>query len=194
MKYEDPTITDDLQSKPFISRWSERKLSAGQSGLEVEPVIPAEAAEVETQVLTDADMPPLDSLDEKSDYSGFLSPRVSDELRQLALRKLFLSECFNVCDGLDDYADDFTSFEKLGDVMTADLRHRLKMEAEKAQQLAQNSSEKEEGEADEPELTADEESPLETPGQLSSTEGQGHQLPDEPLEKRAESATHETPS
>ena len=193
MKREEPTFTEDLQPKPFISRWSVRKQSARQSALEVVSPVP-EVEETEAPVLTDADMPPLDSLDEKSDYSGFLSPRVSDELRQLALRKLFLSDCFNVCDGLDDYADDFTSFAKLGDVITADMRHRLQMEAEKARQLAQSSSEKEESEVDESVQKAAEESPSESPTQLSSTGEQEHHLPDEPLEERDVSATDESTS
>ena len=39
--------------------------------------------------LTDADMPPIETLTEDSDYTGFMSPEVSEELRKLALRKLF---------------------------------------------------------------------------------------------------------
>ena len=69
-----------------------------------------------------------------SDYSGFLSQGVSEELRNKALRKLFLSPQFNVVDGLDDYCEDFTSFELLGDVITADMRHELEMEAERAKE------------------------------------------------------------
>ena len=41
---------------------------------------------------------------------------VSDELRRSALRKLFGLPRFNFCDGLDDYAEDFTRFEPLGDL------------------------------------------------------------------------------
>ncbi|MCP4992832.1 MAG: hypothetical protein GY934_03455, partial [Gammaproteobacteria bacterium] len=32
---------------------------------------------------------------------------------------------FNVCDGLDDYAEDFNGFEKLGDIITSDMLHQL---------------------------------------------------------------------
>ena len=91
-----------------------------------------EAVAVEEKVLTDADMPPLESLHEDSDYSGFLSPGVSEGLRRRALRKLFMSAVFNVRDGLDDYDDDFTSFEPLGDVVTSDMKHQAEMEAERA--------------------------------------------------------------
>ena len=88
-----------------------------------------EAEEQELQPLTDEDMPPLKTLTEESDYTGFLSPKVSDELRKLALRKLFHGSKFNICDGLDDYDEDFTKFAKLGDVITAEMRHRAELEA-----------------------------------------------------------------
>lgn len=127
MKSEDSPETIAERRGNFYSRWSERKQASRQAPVEQEREV------VEEQPPGDEDMPPLESLDENADYSGFLSPRVSDGLRQLALRKLFQSAAFNVCDGLDDYAEDFTSFEKLGDVMTADLRHRLEQEAKREQ-------------------------------------------------------------
>ncbi len=83
---------------------------------------------------TDADMPPLDALNEHSDYSGFLSPGVSEELRRLALRKLFHLPRFNVRDELDDCAEDYTGFTPLGDIVTADMRHRMELEKEKARE------------------------------------------------------------
>ena len=64
-------------------------------------------------------MPPLDSLGPESDYSGFMSPGVSDELRRLALRKLFHSPLYNITDGLDDYDDDFRSFAVLSEAFHA---------------------------------------------------------------------------
>ena len=93
-----------------------------------------EPAGVEDRVLTDEDMPSLESLDDNSDYSGFLSPGVSERLRRRALRKLFTSAVFNVPDGLDDYDDDFRSFEALGDIVTSDMRHQAEVEEERARQ------------------------------------------------------------
>ncbi|MCU7841352.1 MAG: DUF3306 domain-containing protein [Candidatus Thiodiazotropha sp. (ex Troendleina suluensis)] len=127
MKSDDPTNQQIPNQDNFYHRWSERKQA---SRLPVEEEVEPD----EEPQLTDADMPPLESLGEGSDYSGFLSPKVSEQLRQLALQKLFHSAAFNVCDGLDDYAEDFTSFEKLGEVMTADLRHRIEQEARKRQE------------------------------------------------------------
>ena len=94
----------------------------------------SEPAIVEEKVLTDEDMPPLDSLGENSDYSGFLSSGVSEGLRRRALRKLFSSAVFNIPDGLDDYDDDFTSFAALGDIVTSDMRHQAEVEAERERQ------------------------------------------------------------
>jgi len=86
-------------------------------------------SEIETPVLTDADMPDIETLNGDSDYSGFLSPGVSEELRKLALRKLFNTEYFQIRDGLDDYDEEFTHFEKLGDIITADMRFQMEEEA-----------------------------------------------------------------
>ena len=46
----------------------------------------------------------------------------------MALRKLFHLPQFNFRDGLDDYAEDYTNFEPLGDIITADMRHRMERE------------------------------------------------------------------
>ena len=45
-----------------------------------------------------------------------------------------MSAVFNVRDGLDDYDEDFTSFEALGDIVTSDMKHQAEMEAERARQ------------------------------------------------------------
>jgi hypothetical protein len=123
MKPEDSSEEAVRSEGSFYHRWSEKKQAAQQ------PLVEQHDAVDEEQLPGDEDMPTLESLDENADYSGFLSPKVSDQLRQLALQKLFHSAAFNVCDGLDDYAEDFTTFEKLGNVMTADLRHRLEQQA-----------------------------------------------------------------
>ena len=90
--------------------------------------------------LTDADMPPIESLDSNSDYSPFLSEGVSKELRNMALKKLFFSGKFALRDGLDDYDDDFTRFEPLGNTVTSDMKfHQRRKERER---LAKQEEEK----------------------------------------------------
>lgn len=149
-----------IKDESVLSRWSRRKLQSDQQTLKEDlgialqqqnsPVdVPAQGInditasqdeQVEPlEVLTDADMPNIDSLHEDSDFSGFMSPGVSDELRKLALKKLFQTPSFNICDGLDEYDEDYTTFEKLGDIITCDMKHQLELEAEEKLQQAQQS-------------------------------------------------------
>ena len=53
----------------------------------------------------------------------FLADDISESLRRQVLRKLFHMGKFNICDGLDDYADDYTVFESLTTVL--DTRQQL---------------------------------------------------------------------
>lgn len=78
-----------------------------------------------------ADLPSVDSLEELSDFSMFLSLGVREELRKRALRKLFHLPLFHQRDGLDDYDDDYRSFHHLGNIVTAHLRHQLERQADK---------------------------------------------------------------
>ena len=118
----------------LLARWSRRKLDAQRddtvaAGNEAAAVTPPETpvAEPERQ-LTDADMPPLETLDERSDFSPFLSPGVSDGIRRSALRKLFSQPAYNITDGLNDYDEDFTQFAGLGKVITHEMKRMLQRE------------------------------------------------------------------
>jgi hypothetical protein len=126
--------------------------------LDTPPVVADAAPDADnTPVLTDADMPALESLGDDDDYSGFMSTGVSEGLRNKALRRLFSSAQFNVLDGLNDYDDDFTNFEPLGDIITSDMRHRMEEEAKKAAQQLRDegiSSEQSLTNAQRPELSA----------------------------------------
>ncbi len=142
-----PIEPDEKQDKAsetrIMSRWEKRKLAVLEEqkihDLEAQPK-PEEEEEV---FLTDEDMPPIEELTADSDYSGFMSPRVSDQLRRLALRKLFHGADFNICDGLDDYDGDYTSFAKLGDIITSDMKHQVEMELRKKARLLEEEAEKE---------------------------------------------------
>ena len=133
------------EGEGFLSRWSQRKAMA-RDGVELPdepelpeqpPVVDAAAvdhppAEVEPgEAEAPTELPPLESLDENSDYSAFLNKDVPPDLRQQALRKLFQSPKFNVRDGLDDYDLDFSNPEPLGNIVTAEMRYRIKAELER---------------------------------------------------------------
>jgi len=132
-------IEVDTESEDFINRWARRKAEAtARAGEETESAVPAtveESAPDEvpppSEPLTDDDMPAIETLGEDADVSGFLSPGVSDDLRRAALRKLFHGPKFNICDGLDDYCGDYTKFEPLGDIITADMRFQMERALER---------------------------------------------------------------
>jgi hypothetical protein len=127
----------------FLARWSRRKQAGyrnrehpsapGPQTLSGEPPAADDSQQATPQrELTDADMPPVESLDEKSDYAAFMSAGVSENLRAQALRKLFHLPGFHLPDGLDDYDDDFTQFAKLGDIVTREMERMLVRERQAA--------------------------------------------------------------
>lgn len=144
-------VTAQAGTQHPLQRWSERKMRARDEAPEPQELRQEALAEAPADPPpTDADMPSLDTLTAESDYSAFLSPGVSDGLRRLALRQLFAAAKFNVCDGLDDYDEDFTQFAKLGDTLTSDLRHRLEMERQRENSRANTTTEGEDREPADP--------------------------------------------
>lgn len=116
----------ESQEENFLRRWSRRKDAA--------PPVRAAAPMPERDatrapVLTDRDMPPLASLNEQSDFSGFLSRGVSEALRRRALRKLFQLPQFNERCPLDSEYYDCANFTPLGDTVTHEMREALEREA-----------------------------------------------------------------
>ena len=121
----------------FLNRWSQRK-TACRKDEAVAAAAPAAQSPLQDattivdskprQELMDADMPSIDSLDSNSDFSVFMSPKVSEQLRTLALRKLFHMPAFNVTDGLNDYDEDYTGFAGLGNVVTHEMKRMLQRE------------------------------------------------------------------
>ncbi len=136
-----------LEKEGFASRWSRRKQAVAlEQKITNEPTndeqIVAEIMPTEEELAkerleklnaqTDEDMPDLETLNEDSDFSGFMSNGVSESLRKLALQKLFHGKSYNLRDGLDEYDGDYTSFEKLDpSVITCDMQHKLEIEAKK---------------------------------------------------------------
>ena len=136
---------NDITGKPgeyFLGRWSRRKTDArkGEADVDALPAstavdLPVEDAATTDKAdprteLTDADMPSIESLDQDSDFSVFMSPKVSEQLRTQALRKLFHLPAFNITDGLNDYDEDYTQFAGLGGVVTHEMKRLLKRELE----------------------------------------------------------------
>ena len=144
----------------FLSRWSRRKL--GQEVEEVptgipvvEPVAAEDAPSVEPEQepidprtgkpmseLTDEDMPEIESLDSESDLRCFMSGKVSQALRMKALSKVFHSPKYNQVCLCAEYADDYTNFLPMGEIVPHDLKSAIAREAGKlVQRLAERGFE-----------------------------------------------------
>jgi hypothetical protein len=100
-----------------LMRWSERKLAAdadaGADAAAETAALPTEAGAdaAEAPVVAPEDLPDIDSLDAESDFSVFMREGVPEELKNLALRKLWRSDpVYANLDGLNDYDPDHTSF------------------------------------------------------------------------------------
>ena len=151
-------------SDSAIRRWSEKKARAKQEdspkpeelaeGAVEDQSLPEEAQDAPPENI---ELPPVESLNEDSDYSVFMTPGVDEAVKKLALRKLFRLPQFGVLDGLNDYDEDFTYFEALGDIVTSDMKYHE--ERKKAEELKKKLESEEEIET----LAKDEESTGETP-------------------------------
>lgn len=110
----------------FLERWSQRKREQQN-----QPDTPANEAESTTQssvteavIIREQDLPPIESLTEDSEVGMFLNEGISEAIQRKVLRKLFHMGKFNMCDGLDDYAEDYTFFEPLQQVLHAEEQIR----------------------------------------------------------------------
>jgi hypothetical protein len=137
----------DMQSEGgFLSRWSRRKRGLEVDEPAVQPVVPAPVAVAEEppvndpidartgkrmSELTDEDMPDVETLNADSDVSMFMAKNISAALRMRALNKIFMSPKYNVYCLCAEYADDYTNFTPLGDVVPHDLKSAIAREAGK---------------------------------------------------------------
>jgi hypothetical protein len=133
----------------FVRRWSRRKHEARtgeDDGMPTAaPPAPAEEPPPPERVLTDADMPPIECLTPDSDFSGFMSPGVSDALRQRALQVLFRSPAVNARCPLDSEYYDYANLTPIGSIVTHEMRERMEREAK--ERLAALGRDATEGEA-----------------------------------------------
>jgi hypothetical protein len=118
----------------------------------------------EEPILSDEDMPALSSLNSQSDISMFFNKGVSAALRKAALKTIFGLPQYNIRDGLNDYDEDYTVFEPLGDTVTCDMKfHQERKEREEREAREREAAELEAAEEEakrveeEKELTEDEE-------------------------------------
>lgn len=140
----------------FFSRWSQRKLDEStDKALEAEQPVEetsVTSSEPASQTLSSAEelapndpasIEPTNALEESADtkesaseateelsMAQLLVSEASESVKKAALRKLFLSEEFNVRDGLDDYDDDYSNLKSLSEGVAESLRDWVKEKAE----------------------------------------------------------------
>ncbi|MCC4856645.1 DUF3306 domain-containing protein [Vibrio lentus] len=157
----------------FFSRWSQRKLDGStDEPLEVEQTLEApeltssevspadlssemeaapqslesEASETNEEVHAADVQDPEPEATEDLSVAQLLVSEASESVKKAALRKLFLSEEFNVRDGLDDYDDDYSNLKTLSEGVAETLRDWVKDKTEEdtvnePEQVADNEEE-----------------------------------------------------
>ena len=105
-------------NEPFFARWSRLKRETPAAKADEAPAPTAEPAPV---------VPPVESLTPESDFALFMNPKVKDELRRLALKKLFNDPHFNVPDPFEPYSRDWTVGEPIPEEMLATLNQARRL-------------------------------------------------------------------
>ncbi|MCR9846899.1 DUF3306 domain-containing protein [Vibrio diabolicus] len=133
----------------FLSRWSKRKLEkSSQHDEEITPIAETEQSEDCVTALSNADessdvlnvnevsqSPDITASvetekPEEMSVAQLLVSEASESVKKAALRKMFLSEEFNVRDGLDDYDDDYSNLKSLSKDIAETLRDWVKEKVE----------------------------------------------------------------
>jgi hypothetical protein len=118
-------VSDDHEhdkDEGFLRRWARVKSEAREDA-----AAPAAARPADPQPRADPrepapELPSVDRLTFDSDFRGFFHPKVDEDVRRQALRKLFSDPHFNVMDGLDVYIDDYSKTEPIPAAMLAGLK------------------------------------------------------------------------
>ena len=121
-----------MAEEKFLSRWSRLKRE--------EPV--EKKAEVEAPAPV---LPPVEGVTPESDFAGFMHPKVKDELRRLALKKLFTDPHFNIPDPFEPFSGDWT-----GEALAPDMLAKLNQARTLIFDEPQNKPKGEEKPAEEP--------------------------------------------
>ena len=104
--------TDEKEA--FLSRWSRLKREAPAKERALEEKKEAEAQPAPA-------LPPVETLTPESDFAGFMHPKVKEELRRVALMKLFSDPLFRTPDPFEPFSGDWTVGEPIGQELLAKL-------------------------------------------------------------------------
>jgi hypothetical protein len=131
---------------------SDEKLNSEAETVKAEPVdsVNEEAEQQEREQSTDnvegADVAETASAKEtgapqEMSIANLLVSEASESIKKAALRKLFLSEEFNVRDGLDDYDDDYSNLKTLSQGVADKLRDWVNDKPEEEEEVSEEGAE-----------------------------------------------------
>ncbi|MEZ9568721.1 DUF3306 domain-containing protein [Vibrio splendidus] len=113
---------------------SSSEISPADLSSEMEAAAPqsleSDALETNEEVNASDVQDPAPEATEDLSVAQLLVSEASESVKKAALRKLFLSEEFNVRDGLDDYDDDYSNLKSLSEGVAETLRDWVKDKTE----------------------------------------------------------------
>ncbi len=133
----DAKVVESVESTEPETAQAHEELSTEAQALATE----ASATETESQQASNETTDP-----EEMSVAQLLVSEASESVKKAALRKMFLSEEFNVRDGLDDYDDDYSNLKSLSEGVAETLRDwvKEKTEEEPAEETTQSTGSHEE--------------------------------------------------
>ena len=113
----------------FLDRWSRLKQEQAKERVKEQAT---EKAPVPAQTTEKAEQPavalqPVEELNPDSDFVPFMGPKVDDQTRRSALKRLFTDAHFNVPDPFEAYSEDYTGGEPIPVEMLKSLNHARKL-------------------------------------------------------------------
>ncbi|WP_050932902.1 DUF3306 domain-containing protein [Vibrio harveyi] len=117
----DAKVVESVESTEPETAQAHEELSTEAQALATE----ASATEIESQQASNETTDP-----EEMSVAQLLVSEASESVKKTALRKMFLSEEFNVRDGLDDYDDDYSNLKSLSEGVAETLRDWVKEKTE----------------------------------------------------------------
>jgi len=108
-------------NEEFLSRWSRLKQDA-----RTQPPEKTEEKAADPNA-SPPELPPVDKLTFESDYRDFMHPKVGDDVRRAALKKLFSDPHFSAIDMMDVYIDDYSQNDPIPAAMLKQLRQAQKI-------------------------------------------------------------------
>ncbi|PMG46863.1 hypothetical protein BCU90_12980 [Vibrio lentus] len=143
-------VEQTLEATELTSSDSSSEVSPAELSSEMEAAatqsLESDALETNEEVHASDVQDPASEATEDLSVAQLLVSEASESVKKAALRKLFLSEEFNVRDGLDDYDDDYSNLKTLSEGVAETLRDWVKDKTEEdtanePEQVADNEEE-----------------------------------------------------